>query len=77
MAIITKSGIRNFHIIVNKSPEGGLSGQCLELAGAISEGETMKELTANMREAIQLVLEAIYERAKAKKDRIIEIQVPT
>ena len=32
-----------YHIIVNKSPEGGYSGQCLELAGAISEVETEEE----------------------------------
>lgn len=48
-----------YHIIVNKSPEGGYSGQCLELAGAISEGETEEELFKNMTEAIQLVLESI------------------
>ena len=66
-----------YHIIVNKSPEGGYSGQCLELAGAISEGETEEELFKNMTEAIQLVLESIEERAKANKETIIELPVQT
>lgn len=66
-----------YHIIVNKSPEGGYSGQCLEIAGAISEGETEEELLKNMTEAIQLVLESIEERAKSNKERIIELPVET
>ncbi|MGA9151007.1 MAG: hypothetical protein WBZ36_10535 [Candidatus Nitrosopolaris sp.] len=31
--------IPKYHVIINPSPEGGFSGQCLELAGAISEGD--------------------------------------
>jgi predicted RNase H-like HicB family nuclease len=73
MSIITNSEGRSFHIIVNKASEGGYSGQCLELPGAISEGETEEELKINMREAIQLVLESIEERARANNERIIEI----
>jgi len=34
-------------------------------------GETLEELSENMREAIDLVIESIQERAK--KERIIEI----
>jgi predicted RNase H-like HicB family nuclease len=66
-----------YHIIVQRSPEGGYSGQCLELAGAISEGETEEELIKNMTEAIQLVLEPMQERAKANKERIIEVPIET
>lgn len=73
MSIITNTGERNFHIIVSKASEGGYSGQCLELPGAISEGETEDELKINMREAIQLVLESIEERARANNECIIEI----
>jgi hypothetical protein len=35
---------------VQKAPEGGYSGQCVELPGAISEGETLEELKKNMTE---------------------------
>lgn len=43
----------------------GLTGQCLELPGAISEGKTLEELKTNMKEAIELVLEEIHESAKS------------
>jgi len=45
----------------------------MEISGAISEGETLEELSENMREAIDLVIESIQERAKMNKEHIIEI----
>ena len=47
-----------YTVIVRKEREGGYSGQCLELPGAISEGETIKELKENITDAIQLVLKS-------------------
>lgn len=64
---------RKFTIKVEKAPEGGFSGRCLELPGAISEGETMDELRANMTEAISLVLESIEEDTKHDEKIVIEI----
>jgi predicted RNase H-like HicB family nuclease len=64
---------RKFTIIVNKEKEGGYSGQCLELPGAISQAETLEELKINMADAINLVLEYIQDRAKKEKSKIIEI----
>lgn len=49
---------RKFTIRIQESPEGGYTGQCMEIPGAISEGETIKELKTNMTEAIELVLES-------------------
>ncbi len=71
MKISQKS--RKFTILVNKEKEGGYSGQCLELPGAISQGETMGELKTNMADAINLVLEHIKDRAKKEKSKIMEI----
>ncbi len=71
MEISQKS--RKFTVIVNKEKEGGYNGQCLELPGAISEGETLKELKTNMTDAINLVLQYIESRAKKDKSKIIEI----
>ncbi|MGI0042014.1 MAG: type II toxin-antitoxin system HicB family antitoxin [Nitrosopumilaceae archaeon] len=62
-----------YTVIVHKEREGGYSGQCLELPGAISEGETMKELKENMTDAIQLVLQSIQARASKSKKLIIDI----
>jgi len=71
MEISQKS--RKFTVIVNKEKEGGYSGQCIELPGAISQGETLEELKANMVDAISLVLEYIQDKAKKEKSKIIEI----
>lgn len=65
MEISQKS--RKFTIIINKEKEGGHSGQCLELPGAISQGETLEDLKINMADAINLVLEYIQDKAKKRK----------
>ncbi len=54
-----------YTIILEKEEEGGYSAQCLELPGAISQGETKEEALRNIKEAIELVLEVIDEEAKA------------
>ncbi len=64
---------RKFTIRIQKSQEGGYTGQCLELPGAISEGETIDELKKNMTEAIELVLESLEADAKKDDKLIIEI----
>ncbi|HJU13826.1 MAG TPA: type II toxin-antitoxin system HicB family antitoxin [Candidatus Nitrosotalea sp.] len=64
---------RKFTVRIRKAPEGGYSGQCLELPGAISEGETIEDLKKNMVEAIELVLESIEEDAKKDEKLILEI----
>lgn len=64
---------RKFTVRIQESPEGGYTGQCIELPGAISEGETLEELKSNMTEAIQLVLETLEDAAKKDKKIIIEI----
>ena len=45
---------RQFTIRYQYEEEGGFSGQCLELPGAISQGETIEELIENMKDAIKL-----------------------
>lgn len=66
-------GKGRYTVIVHKEPESGYSGQCLELPGAISEGETMKELKENMTDAIQLVLQSIQSRASKSKKFTINL----
>lgn len=64
---------RKFTVKIQKAPEGGYSGRCLEVPGAISEGETIEELKANMAEAISLVLESIEKDTGTDEKIIIEI----
>ncbi|MGA8082955.1 MAG: type II toxin-antitoxin system HicB family antitoxin [Candidatus Nitrosopolaris sp.] len=55
--------------------EGGFSGRCLELPGAISQGETLEELKVNIVDAVQLIVDSIYEEAHEKKKMEIEVSV--
>ncbi len=51
--------------------EGGFSGRCLELPSG--QGETLEDLKVNMVDAIQLILDSIYEDAHEKKKMVIEV----
>lgn len=46
---------RRFTIIPEAEKEGGYSDRCLELPGAISDGESLEELRANRIEAIWII----------------------
>jgi predicted RNase H-like HicB family nuclease len=64
-----------YTIVYTEELEGGFSGRCLELPGAISQGETLEELQVNMVDAVQLMLASIYEDAHEKKKMEIEVSV--
>ncbi len=53
-----------FTVILRVEGEGGYSVQCLELSGAISEGETKEEALKNIRVAIKGYLEAFPEESQ-------------
>lgn len=57
-------GDRRFTVVLQAEDVGGYSVQCLELPQAISQGETREETLANIKEAIELVLEHLAEKAK-------------
>jgi len=69
----------NFTVLWQKEEVGGYSGRCLEVPGAISEGETLEELKANMIDAITLVMRSINKEAREKQEQrmVIEVAVPT
>ena len=48
-----------YTVVLEKEEEGGYSAQCLELPGAISQGETKQEALKNIKEAISAVLEVL------------------
>lgn len=68
-----------YTIILEREEEGGYSAQCLELPGALSQGETKEEALENIKEAIELVLEVIHEETKAlgKAVEISAVEVST
>ncbi|MCY4491023.1 MAG: hypothetical protein OXC46_06125 [Thaumarchaeota archaeon] len=47
----------------------------MELPAAISEGDTIEELKANMKEVIQLVMESIEEKTEPDQKIVIEIPI--
>jgi predicted RNase H-like HicB family nuclease len=55
---------RKFTVILREETEGGYSAQCIELPGAISQGETRKQAISNIREAIEGYLEAFPEKTE-------------
>ncbi|HEX9846064.1 MAG TPA: type II toxin-antitoxin system HicB family antitoxin [Candidatus Nitrosotenuis sp.] len=75
MKFTNNVGKRKFTMLVQEEPEGGFTGKCLELRGAISYGKTMKELKANMKDAIALILDTLEEEAEKGNYRkeVIEI----
>jgi len=64
-----------FTVVLRKEEEGGYSAQCLELPGAISQGETKKETLTNIREAIEGYLEAFPEELEQLKQRRELVQI--
>ena len=68
---------RKFTVILREESEGGYSAQCIELPGAISQGETRKEAIANIREAIEGYLEAFPEELNQlkRKRELVEVTV--
>ena len=64
-----------YTVVYSEEIEGGFSGKCLELPGAISQGETLGDLMVNMTDAIQLMLASIYEEAHKKKKMEIDVSV--
>ncbi len=47
-----------FYSIIHEEPEGGYSAEVPALPGCYTDGDTLEEVKANLREAIQLYLEA-------------------
>jgi len=68
---------RKFTVILREEPEGGYSAQCIELPGAISQGETRKQAIANIREAIEGYLEAFPEELNQlkRKRELVKVTV--
>ena len=58
-----------FTAVFEEAPEGGFTAFVEELPGAISQGETIEEARENLKEAIQLILDANRELAMRGVDQ--------
>ena len=58
---------QTFHVLIEQDEDGGYIGRVPELQGCLSQGDTLDELMANIKEAIELCLEELTQR-KQKPD---------
>ena len=69
--------MNKFAVVIHADPSGGFWGEVPALPGCYSQGETMDELLANLREAIAGVLEIMREEGRAPEEtvQIVELAV--
>lgn len=62
-------------VVIHKAEEGGYWAEVPALRGCYSQGETLPEVKANIREAIELYLDTSYESVEPVKegDEILEL----
>ncbi len=61
--------------VVHEAEEGGYWAEVPAIPGCATQGETLDELIANLREAIEGCLSATVEETANGSDRILEIAV--
>jgi predicted RNase H-like HicB family nuclease len=54
--------VENYAVVIHEEPEGGFWAEVPALPGCYSQGESIEELMANIREAIAGVLEVMKEQ---------------
>ena len=54
----------NYAVVIHQEPEGGYWAEVPALPGCYSQGETVDELLANIREAIEGFLEVLDEQGR-------------
>ncbi|MGO8764940.1 MAG: type II toxin-antitoxin system HicB family antitoxin [Limisphaerales bacterium] len=60
----------NFKAVIHPEPEGGYWGEVPALTGCYSQGETIEELMANLREAAQGCLEVLREEGRSPEPEV-------
>ena len=68
---------RKFRVLLREETDGGYSAQCVELPGAISQGDSREQVISNIREAIEGYLEAFPEEVNQlkRKRELVEVTV--
>ena len=64
-----------YTVILEPQEEGGYTVQCLELPGAISQGETKEMAMENIKEAIRLVLDVLGQELATPNAQVLEIDL--
>lgn len=66
-----------YTVVIHEEPTGGFWGEVPALPGCYSQGETIDELLANLREAIAGVLEVMQEEGRTPESsvQVVELAV--
>jgi predicted RNase H-like HicB family nuclease len=67
-----------YSVILEPQEEGGYTVRCLELPGAISQGETKTEALENINKAIGLIQEVLREDLESRnhsKSEILNVEL--
>ena len=64
-----------YAVILEPQEEGGYTVRCLELPGAISQGETKEEALMNIKEAIGLVLEVLSQELLVDNAKVLKVEL--
>jgi len=62
-------------IVVHDAEEGGYWAEVPALPGCATQGNTMEELVANVREAVEGVLNVLADRAGTNGGRVLDVAV--
>lgn len=63
-----------FHVTLQKEHHGGYVVRCLELPGALSQGETEDEALANIKDAILTIIDMMQEQGEPVPTQPAEIR---
>lgn len=63
-----------FKVVVEKGMDGYIIAEVPELPGCYTQAKNMKELMANIKEAIELYLESVKELKKRPENRFLGIK---
>jgi len=69
------SGNEKYIVLIHKDEGGGYWGECPELPGCFSQGDTADELMEHMREAIALYLKDAPDAVVLRIEEIRELAV--
>ena len=64
-----------FAVVVHAEPAGGFWGEVPALPGCYSQGETVEELLANLREAIAGVLEVMQQEGRTLEENVQVVEL--
>jgi predicted RNase H-like HicB family nuclease len=73
--VCENQGVENYAVVVHGEAEGGFWAEAPALPGCYSQGESVDELMANVREAITGVLEVMRERGARPEANIQILEV--